>query len=192
MNAYDFDKTILKGNSVQRFFFFCALRLPYLWLLMPFFLVALLLRLLHIISYERFLRALECFVLFVPRKEKFVQNFWNSNIRHIKQWYLDVREDNDLIISASPYYEISVVCNRLNVQYLCSVSNPKTYLVQGPHCYGEQKVIQYKKHFGDTPPETYYSDSMSDVPMFKFAKRGYLVKGNKITLVYENGERVQN
>ena len=29
---------------------------------------------------------------------------------------------------------------------------------------------------------------MSDEPMFKLAKRGYLVQGDKITLIYENGE----
>ncbi len=169
---------------------FCMLRLPYLWLLTPWYLLAVILYALHIVKKNGFLRMLEIFIVFVPNKQKFIKRFWDKNFKHIQQWYLDVRQDSDIIISASPAYDVGEICGRLGVNYICSPSSPKTFLVEGSHCYGAQKVVEYRKRFGDTPLETYYSDSMSDVPMFQIAKRGYLVKGDKITLVYENGQPV--
>lgn len=133
---------------------------------------------------------MEVFVLFVPKKEKFVQRFWDKNFKYVKQWYLDVRRDDDVIISASPSYLIAEVCARLGVKCIASV-NESNYLVKQTHCYGAEKVGRFQKEFPDAQPETFYSDSMSDVPMMKFAKRGYLVKGNKITLLFQNGEKVQ-
>ena len=35
MKVFDFDETILHGNSVRRFFGYCLVRLPYLVLYLP-------------------------------------------------------------------------------------------------------------------------------------------------------------
>lgn len=189
MNGYDFDKTILKGNSVCRFSIFCYIRLPYLWLLLPQLLLAVILRGLRIIKKDPYLRMLEWFIVLVPHRERFVKRFWDKNIRHVKQWYLNARKDDDVIISASPAYLIEEACARLNVRCITSPSNKNGHVV-GKHCYGEQKVVRFREEFGNAPLETFYSDSMSDAPMLKLAKRGYLVKGDKITLIFQNGERV--
>ncbi len=186
MNGYDFDKTIFKGNSVRRFSGYCFLRLPYLWLLLPEIVLALILYGLRIIKKDGFLRMLEWFVVFVPCREKFVKGFWDKNFKHVKGWYLDAKRDDDIIISASPAYLIEEICARLSVRCITSESGKRGTVI-GKHCYGKYKVMAYEREFGKTPLETYYSDSLSDVPMFRLAKRGYFVRGDEITLLYENG-----
>ena len=189
MNGYDFDKTILKGNSVKRFSDYCFLRLPYLWLLLPAYLVVLILYLVRIVSKDVFLRVLEFFVVLVPNRQKWVRRFWDKNIKHVKQWYLDRKRDDDIVISASPAYIIEEVCARLGVRCIASPVG-KRWQVVGKHCYGKEKVTMYRARFGDTPLATFYSDSMSDTPMFCLAAEGYFVKGDKITLIYKDGQPV--
>lgn len=189
MIGYDFDKTILKGNSLQRFSLYCFVRLPYLWLLLPVYLFASILYLLRIVKKEGYLRVLEWFIVLVPNREKKVRRFWDKNIKHVKQWYWDVKRDDDLIISASPAYLIDEICSRLGVRCIASPVG-KRGTVCAKHCYGEQKVVLYRQQFGDAPLDAFYSDSMSDTPMFRMAFEGYLVKGDKITLLYKNGEKV--
>ena len=187
MNGYDFDKTILKGNSVRRFSLFCYVRLPYLWLLLPELLLAVILYGLRIIRKEGFLRMLEFFIVFVPRRQKFVERFWDKNFKHVQQWYLDSKRPDDVVVSASPDFLIDEICSRLNVVSIASKTGKRGQVV-GKHCYGAHKVEMFRARFGETKLESFYSDSMTDAPMFQLAQRGYLVKGNKITQVYENGQ----
>ena len=189
MNGYDFDKTILKGNSVKRFSDYCFLRLPYLWLLLPVYLIVSILYVLRIVKKDNFLRVLECFIVFVPNREKWVRRFWDKNVKHVKQWYFEVKRDDDIVISASPAYLIEEICSRLGVRCIASPVG-KRWQVVGKHCYAEEKVTFYREQFGDTPLAKFYSDSMSDAPMFRLAAEGYYVKGNTITLVYKDGQPV--
>lgn len=190
MNGYDFDKTILKGNSVRRFCTYCSWRLPYLWLLLPELLLALILYGLRIIRKEGFLRMLEFYTLLVPCRKKFVARFWDKNIKHVQQWYLDAKRPDDVVVSASPDFLIEEVCARLGVACIASKTGKRGQIV-GKHCYGENKVTMFRERFGDAELQTFYSDNMSDEPMFRYAKRGYLVKGKEITLVYQDGKRVE-
>lgn len=130
------------------------------------------------------------FIALVPHAEKFAVKFWDKNMKRIKSWYLEQKRDDDVVVSASPYFLINEACKRLGVK--CIATDLDTHArLHGKHCHGEMKVEAYKKVFGDKPLATYYSDSLSDTPMFKFADKGYLVKGDKVTLLYENGEKVK-
>lgn len=189
MNGYDFDKTILRGNTVQRFWWYCVLRFPYLWLLLPIAILACLLFGLHIITKDFFLRMMEVFEIFVPNKPKQAQKFWDKNQKHLKQWYLKAKRDDDIVISASPDYLIEEICTRLGVRCIATKTK-KNGMALGKHCYGAQKVVRFQESFPNTALESYYSDSMSDVPMFEFAKQGYFVRGETVTLVYQNGDKV--
>ena len=190
MNGYDFDDTIYRGNSTRRFYFFCMLRLPYLVIMMPVILFAGLLRGLRILSKNKFLYMLEWYIALVPNAEKFAVKFWDRNMSRIKSWYLEQRRDDDIVISASPSFVIEEVCRRLDVQ--CIATDLDTHgRLHGKHCYGAEKVVAYQAVFGDKLLASYYSDSRSDTPMLQFAKKGYFVKGDEITLLYENGEKVQ-
>ena len=189
MNGYDFDNTILHGNSTRRFAFFCAARFPYLVLLVPFVLFVFLLRALRIINMNRYLHMLEWFLVFVPNVDKLVIKFWDKNMKHIKSWYLEQKRDDDVVISASPYFLVSEACRRLGVNCIATDVDTRARL-HSPHVFGEVKVTAYKNVYGDQPLASYYSDSMTDVPIFKLAEKGYFVKGNEVSLLYDNGEPV--
>lgn len=189
MNGYDFDETILKGNSVRRFFCYCLVRLPYLVIYFPVLLLAVILNGLHCLSSNAYYNMLTYYVKLVPNKQKFVTKYWDKHLDKIKQWYYAQQREDDIIISASPSYLVEEACRRINVRCIATpVELATCKVIGGNHCYGKQKPAFFREQFGDTPLETFYSDSMSDEPMFKLAKRGYLVKGDKITLIYENGK----
>lgn len=189
MNGYDFDDTIFRGNSMRRFSVYCTLRLPYLVLFLPVLLLGFLLRGLRILNKNRYLHMISLYVALVPNVRWFASKFWDANLKRIKLWYIKQRCDDDIIVSASPYFLINEACRRLGVK--CIATNLDTHArLHGKHCHGKQKVTMYIEQFDNTPLATYYSDSLSDTPMFKFAERGYMVKGNNITLLYENGKLV--
>lgn len=192
MNGYDFDDTILKGNSMCLFFLYCMVRLPYLIFFIPVLLLAVILHWLHILSKNRYLHMISLFIAWIPNTGKFTVKFWDKYMKRIKPWYLAQKRDDDIIVSASPQFLIQEACDRLGVDCIGTQISPTNAKRTGRQYYGEEKVIQYKARFGDTPLATYYSDSMSDVHMFEFAEQGYLVKGNKVTLLYENGVKLSN
>lgn len=145
---------------------------------------------LRIIRKEGFLRMLEFFVVFVPCRQKFVSRFWDKNMKHVQQWYLESKRADDIVVSASPDFLINEICSRLGVACITSQTGKHGQVV-GKHCYGAKKVTAFRNRYPDAELETFYSDSMSDAPMFQIAKRGYLVKGSKISLVYENGQYIK-
>lgn len=155
----------------------------------PVIIIASILRGLHIISQNRYLHILEWFIALVPHVDRFVDKFWDKNMKHIKSWYLSMRRDDDVIISASPYFLVAEACKRLGVN--CIATNLDTNArLHGKHVYGAEKVTVYKSVYDDAPLAAYYSDSMTDIPMFEFAQKGYFVKGDRIALLYQDGVRV--
>ncbi len=190
MNCYDFDDTIFRGNSMRRFSLYCTLRLPYLILYLPVLLVAFLLRGLRILNKNVYLLLLEGFIVFVPHADRFVQGFWDRNMSRIKDWYRASMREDDVVVSATPLFVVGEACRRLGVRCIATDFSTRGKLT-GKHCHGKYKVRYFRERMGDTPPATYYSDSRSDTPMWQYAERGYLVKGDKITLVYEDGEPVR-
>ena len=180
MNVYDFDKTIFYKDCSTEFIKFLYFKKPYLFLKYGF---------------KTFIAALEFFVFKVGRKEdakevffevfkhfnkeEVIKEFWDKNEKGIKPFYLKQRKDDDLIISASPTFLIEPICKRLNINYLASPINLDTLKYEGNNCYGEEKVIEYRKHFNEEIDE-FYSDSLSDTPLANIAKKAYLVKGDKI------------
>ena len=190
MNGYDFDDTIYKGNSMCRFSIFCTLRLPYLILFTPVLLLAVFLRGLRILNKNRYLHLISLYVALVPHAERFASKFWDRNMSRIKGWYLKERRDDDVVISASPHFLVAEACKRLGVNCIATDLSPKNAKLNREHCYGKQKVVVYKEVYGDAPLATYYSDSLSDTPMFKFADKGYFVCDDEVVLLYENGQKI--
>lgn len=190
MNGYDFDETIFRGNSMRRFSIFCTLRLPYLLIFLPILLLALILRGVRILNKNRYLFMLAWFIALVPHADRFAVKFWDRNIKRIKSWYIAIKRDDDVIVSASPYFLINEACKRLGVK--CIATDLDTHArLRGQHCHGKYKVTYFKEQYPDVKLATYYSDSYSDTPMWKFADCGYLVKGDKIRLVYQDGQKVK-
>ncbi len=179
-NVYDFDKTIFDGDSTFRFYLYCARRYPRILLDVP----AVALRFfgirLGLLSKTRAKERMYRFLRHIPDVDATVSAFWAENERRIKRWYLQQRRDDDLIISASPTFLLSPVCNTLNVALLASRVDQHTGKTKGLNCHGEEKVERLRAFDPQCRIAAFYSDSRSDAPLARLAERAYLVRGNRI------------
>lgn len=175
MNAYDFDNTIYKGDSTADFIFWCLKKRPFLgFRLLPGTAAfgGYLLKLCGKTYFkEKFYRILDS----IPDVRKSAEEFWDEYDENIKQWYLDQKREDDVIISASPEFLLKPICQRLGIKHLiASRVDIATGMYLGKNCYGDEKVRRFKKRF-DTAPDEFYSDSLSDAPMANFSHKAFLV-----------------
>lgn len=187
MNGYDFDKTIYNGDSFVHFYFYTIIKKPYLAI---FFLPQMfcgLLFLLRLINKKHLKQLLMFNLRFFKDKEKLLNSFWEKKLKNIKKWYLSQKRDDDIIISASPEFLVASACKKLGLKYVFGTdTNINNGKITGKNCWGQEKVVRFEKEFGkDLILKTFYSDSLSDMPMMKKSEKGIFVKGNKRKIIYE-------
>lgn len=181
MNVYDFDKTIYKKDSSVAFYFFCLRKNP--TLLRFLFIQAwyCLLYTLGRISKTRLKEGFFSFLRGIGDTDAAVLRFWEKNIRHINLWYRENHKSNDVVISASPTFLLSPICQQLGICHLIgSEVDKKTGAFLSENCYGEEKPRRFKARFKDTEIERFYSDSLSDAPMARLAKEAFIVKKGRL------------
>jgi len=180
MNGYDFDKTIYDGDSSTDFFIYMIFHRPYLMLFIPYFLVVLLLYGLKIISKKRVKELLFFFVPWHKDINKIVDKFWQKHANKIFDWYASQKQSDDIIISASLDFLLEPVMNVLSIKnWMSTKYNVKTGKIEGENCYGEEKLKRFTLEFKNVKLVSFYSDSMSDLPMMRVAKNAYLIKQKK-------------
>lgn len=183
MNVYDFDNTIYDGDSTLDFYQYCLIHHPSIIICFPKQLLSFIKYKLKIIDKECFK---ECFYIFLNRLdnvEEDVNSFWKIKIKNIKTWYLNQKKQDDIIISASPYFLLIEACNTLGINNLiASQVDKKTGKLLKPNCYGEKKVSFFKERFDISKVDIFYSDSISDKHMAYLSKKAYLVKGDKFEI----------
>ncbi|MBR5453500.1 MAG: HAD-IB family phosphatase [Clostridia bacterium] len=182
MNVYDFDKTISFHDSTERFYFFCLKKKPSLVRFLPmqgYYALGFALKLMKKTQFkEKFYRVFSG----IPDIDAFVDEFWKENISDIKDWYRKNRRDDDVVISASPEFLLAPICRELGVGTLiASRVDKKTGKYTGENCYGEEKVLRYREVFGDSEIDEFYSDSYSDTPLARLAKKAYIVKDEELS-----------
>lgn len=181
MNAYDFDGTIYDGDSTRDFIAFCALRHPGVLARVPRAVLALCAHALGRLSRDkakgRCLRVLSA----VPDLEKEVSAFWDSHISKMMQWYLDQRQEDDLVISASPAFLVEEACRRLEIgRPIATNVDVRTMRMVSPNCRGGEKVRRLDTELPGAQIEAFYSDSASDEPLARVAERAYRVCRGKV------------
>lgn len=182
MNVYDFDHTIYDGDSTMDFYFFCLRRHPSILFILPEQLWGAAMYKVGRIPKTRFKEIFFGFLQKLKNVDQDVALFWNIREKRIQNWYLSQKRNDDLIISASPYFLLKEICGRLQIQYLIASSvNPETGTFEGDNCYGEEKLRKFRKVFPDAEIDKFYSDSVSDMPLAKIAHASYLVRKSKIT-----------
>ena len=181
MNAYDFDNTILRGDSTARFVAFCLRRYPAIWPDIPGQAVNALLFVLRIRKKQDFKQRLLSLLSRIGDVDAAVAAFWEANFSRIKPFYFETRRPDDVVISASPEFLIAPACARLGVgAVMGSPVDKHTGRFSGPNCHGDEKVRRFRERFPDGRIDDFYSDSHSDDPLAKLAKRAFLVKGEKL------------
>ncbi len=181
MNVYDFDKTIFDGDSSARFYFFCVAKKPSLLIgLFKMFCpsIKILFKRMSKTEYK------EKFYSYFSRidTEKLLPEFWDKNIGRIKSFYLEMQKEDDVIISASPYFLVKPCCEKLGIKYLyASDVDSKTGKTTGKNCHGEEKVRRFlNAGFEKGSIDKFYSDALSDTPLAQISKQAFIVDGEKI------------
>ena len=172
MNVYDFDKTIYYGDSTADFYLFCLKRHKKILTLAPSLLGAFL----KFYVFKRgtkteFKEKMYRFLTFCDT-EKDVKDFWKEYIGNIKPFYLEQKEDDDVIISASPEFLLKPVCKRLKIKDLiASKVDMQSGKYSGINCHGKEKVKRFYEVFPDGKIDNFYSDSYSDSPLAEIADK---------------------
>lgn len=179
MNVYDFDKTIYDGDSTLDFYFFCLekniLLLRYIFIQIYGFLLYKF----GFCDKTKFKEYFYCFFKGIDDIDDYVEKFWEKHEYKIKKWYIEQQKKDDIVISASPEFILQPICCKLRIKMLiASKVNKKNGKYSGMNCYGKEKVVRYRKIFNNKPIEEFYSDSYSDTPLAKLAKKAYIVKNN--------------
>ena len=181
MNVYDFDNTILRGDSTARFVAYCIRRYPAIWLDLPGQAVNGLLFVLKLRKKQVFKQRMLSFVRRIKDIDAAVAGFWEKNFCRVKPFYAQTRREDDVVISASPYFLIAPACEKLGVKTaMGSPVDKKTGVFSGPNCHGAEKVRRFREVFPDGGIDDFYSDSYSDDPLAQLAKRAFLVKGDRL------------
>jgi phosphoserine phosphatase len=114
--------------------------------------------------------------------EGYVDDFWISHYKRIKDWYQAQDHSNDVIISASPEFLLRSAFIRLKARHLiATLMDPQTGSIEGENCRGEEKVKRLKQKIKDPSIRRAYTDHRSDSPILDLAQEKYLVKRHKIT-----------
>lgn len=181
MNAYDFDKTIYKGDSTIDFYLFCLKRNPKILKCLPKQVKGFLFFKLGKIDKTEFKELFFSFLENLKDIDGEVTLFWDVHEKRVKDWYRKKHRKDDVVISASPCFLLNEICSRLEIENLiASKVDKKTGKFCGKNCYGKEKVYRFCLKFGDRKPDEFYSDSYSDAPMSKIAKHSFIVKGDRI------------
>lgn len=176
MNVYDFDKTIYDGDCATNFFLIQLKRQPSLMRIFIPLGWSYLLYKLGLRSRTKMKESLYAYVKYVDHIEEKVLEFWKVEKHKIKEWYLQQRRADDVIISASPEFLIGPICEELGVEWMGSRLDIHTGKYDGLNCYGEEKVVRYREVYKDETIHEFYSDHISDAPLARIAKKAYFVK----------------
>lgn len=181
MNVYDFDNTILHGDSTARFFSFCLLRTPRMWLDVPRQLGNALLFLTHRREKQAFKERMFRFFTMIGDMDTMLEQFWDKNFLRVKPFYGKIHQADDVVISASPEFLIRPACERLQISHIMgSPVDSKTGRYQGTNCHGHEKVRRFHEVFPQGTIDDFYSDSYSDQPLADIARRAFLVHNQEI------------
>lgn len=185
MNVYDFDETIYDGESSVEFFLYYFRKDPTLIRFLPDVMKALFLYKREKISLDSFINdygsTIEDYIQTHKSDfEKCVDDFWNKKMKKIKPFYLERQKEDDVVISASPDFLLREACNRLGIKNLiCTHIDLETGKLSHP-CFREAKIDCFKEVYNECEIDDFYTDSMNDKFLMPFAKRVFIVKGNKV------------
>lgn len=180
MNVYDFDNTILRGDSTARFFAWCLVRAPRMWLDAPGQILNAVLFLLKKREKQAFKERMLSFLSRVD-VDRELARFWEKNLSRVKPFYREKHREDDVVISASPEFLIRPACAALGIdRVLGSPVDKYTGRFSGANCHGEEKVRRFRAAFPGGKIEEFYSDSYSDQPLASLAKRAFFVRGDAV------------
>lgn len=178
---YDFDGTIYDGDSSVDFFKFCLKKDKRMYKMIFPIIFKYLKYKSKYLTLTELKEYIFSFLKYFDNREQLVKEFWQTHNKQIKNFYLAKKHDQDIIISASPAFLLSPICNELKVKDLIAsdvdINNGHFNKLNNR---GEEKVKMLQKKYPNAEIMTMYSDSMHDKPLLDLAHKSYFVKGDKI------------
>lgn len=176
MNVYDFDRTLFPGDSSMHFWAYCKKRYPLIWLHFPAGITKMALYKLKLFSWAEVMEKFFTFMKYIPDKEQVIEDFWDEKVSKIYPWYKDKHKEDDLIISATPYFIINPIARRLGIKNVIATDmDINTYKINGIDCTGIQKVIRFHQEYPNATIDEFYSDSYSDMPLAEIARKSFMI-----------------
>ena len=177
MNVYDFDKTIYHGDSTAHFYLYCLKTQPSVWKWLPYQGLCAIPFALGIMEKTKFKQRFYRFFKSVKDIDGTVEQFWKLHKKNIKSFYNETQREDDVIISASPYFLLEPIIKELGIKHLMASNVDKnTGVYDGINCHGKEKVRRFYEVFPDGVIEEFYSDSLSDSPLAEIAQKAIMVK----------------
>lgn len=178
---YDFDKTIYSKETSMAFMFFFLKRHRSL---IPKFILNLTIILFNIKNLKKVKN-----IFFSIFKGMDIENdinlFWEKEMKNIYPYFFkeikENRKDADLLIliSASPDFLLEPIYKKLGFDILISTKYSNFTLI-GKNCKKDEKLKRLNE-LGNFDVLCFYSDSLSDLPLFNIAKKKISInKGNKV------------
>lgn len=110
-----------------------------------------------------------------------VKSFWKENMNGLGDWYLKQKREDDVIISASPYFLLKPVCDELGISLIATPMDKNTGKILGENCHDTEKVRRFYAEYPGAHTENFYSDSLSDSPMAEIADKAFMVTKHKLS-----------
>lgn len=178
---YDFDGTIYDGDSSVDFFKFCLKKDKSIYKTLPKLVIKFLAYKSKNITDTELKEYIFSFLENFKNIDIVVKEFWETHESKIKNFYLEKKHNQDIIISASPEFLLKPICEKLKVKDLIASDVDKTTgKFKKPNNRGEEKVKEFYKKYPKAEILEMYSDSLHDKPLLDLAKKSYFVKKNKL------------
>ena len=182
MNVYDFDKTIYHGDSTAHFFIYCLKTQPSTWKWLPYQGLCAIPFALRIMKKTAFKQRFYSFLKSVRDIDGTVEAFWKIHKKNIKPFYAETRREDDVIISASPYFLLEPIIRDLGIKHLMASNVDKfTGRYNGINCHGSEKVRKFYEVFPDGEIDEFFSDSLVDSPLAEISKKAWMVTGFELS-----------
>ena len=194
--VYDFDKTIIRGNSSVQFIKFIMLRNPLTWFLVPYQLLIAGLFLLKLMPSKHFKQvAFKSIELYQPPTLRArIEEFWEGKEDWVQSWAKKQIEKDSadgltlVCISASPDFLIEPMAKQLGFDYVLATEfkhkgDKILASIQGPNLKGQKKVDALQALLPEAKIIHAYSDNPSkkvDGPLLDLAEKAFVVKNNKL------------
>lgn len=179
MNVYDFDGTILHGDTEDYFREYVLTKLNIkkrYKIKLKFFDFLFKLKL---VSNQCYRANTYPFIKDIKNLDEIMKDFWDIHEKDIYSHYHRTHQENDVVVSATPRPLLEEIMKRLNIKTLISTEmDIKTGKIS-KLCRAKQKVIRYDEVFHQKPIEDYYFDKDHDMFLMKYAKNGYRVLGEE-------------